>query len=753
MKMIFIKSALLTFIVMFLAHAKVEARHIVGGDVTYRCVGISGTQVTFEITFIMYRDSRGGGANFDNPARFGLYRGGGDSWSHISTREENVTNVTELNLDTGNPCLEVPTSIGVQSGTYQFEITVNISETDNYMIAYQRCCRNNTIFNIVDPGDTGAAFSVTITPFAQRECDNSPSFNDFPPVVICANSLLEFDHSARDIDGDQIVYSFCTPGAAGGTDGVGFGDRDACTGITPLPANCRPPFDDVLFRFPDFSFDRPLGDDIQINQVSGLLSGIPTQTEQFVVGVCATTFRNGVEIGRISRDFQFNVTTCEVAVNASINATMIEDGNRFIVNQCGDPSVDFINLSTDEAKISSYRWEFDVLGDLVEFDTRDVSITFPDTGRYEGFLFLNDGGQFDNCKDSAEIIVNIFPSINADFEIDFDTCVAGPIDFIDLSVSGAGPIQAHDWNFTSTDVSNEPNPSFTYTTPGDKLVKLVVEDENECMDSIERTIRYFPVPPLIVVQPSVFIGCVPATIRFNNLSSPIDETYDIIWDFGDGNTVNEISPSHIYEETGVFSVGVDITSPLGCETSEFFENIITVLDSPTAGFSFTPENPSNFNLSVDFIDESENAVSWLWDFGGVGSLEQNPSFTFQDTGFVEVVQVVSHPSGCTDTLSILLDIEPLVTLHLPNAFTPNNDGLNDTFKGKGFFDGFQNYRMQIWNRWGELLYETNDPDAGWNGQKENAGTPSPVGVYVYTVEYIGPRGENENLKGHVSLLR
>ncbi|MDF1698127.1 MAG: PKD domain-containing protein [Saprospiraceae bacterium] len=731
-------------------------KHIVGGDVTYRCKGINGTTVTFEITFTMYRDSKGGGANFDNNAVFGIFKGNGDNWAFQRVIRENPQNVGAINIDTGNPCLEVPTGIGVEKGVYKFDVVLQISDTDSYMIAYQRCCRNNTIFNILDPDITGAVYSVTISPRAQATCDNSPTFDEFPPVVICANSLLEFDHSATDIDGNQIEYSFCAPTAAGGIAGVNFGDPEACDGITPNPSNCGPPFDEVRFRLPDYRFDRPLGGDpvVGLNSFTGLISGVPNTIGQFVVGICATTYNtNGEVIGRINRDFQFNVTTCEVAVQAQIAADKIINGEEFIINSCGENTVEFVNISTDQSKIFSYDWELDVNGDLVEFDTRDITYTFPDTGSYKGFLFLNKQGDFIDCQDSAEITINIFPEITSDFDFTYDTCTAGPVDFVDLSSSGAGPILDWSWTFENDGYSSEQNPSYRYKTPGVKSVQLAVGDRNECRDSIVKEITWFPVPPLVIVEPNQFVGCVPATISFNNLSSPIDETYDIIWDFGDGNIVNEISPSHVYEEVGNYSVNVDITSPIGCTISNNFSNWITILDSPTAGFSYSPENPSIFNKTVDFTDESIGATAVLWNFNGIGSVNPNPSFTFPDTGFVEVIQIVTHPTGCTDTAFVILDIEPLVTLHMPNAFTPNNDGLNDTFKGKGFFDGFNKYQMNVWNRWGEKIYETNDPNQGWNGQKNNNGTNSPLGVYVYTITYEGPRGEQKELKGHVTLIR
>ncbi|MFT6333887.1 MAG: gliding motility-associated-like protein [Halioglobus sp.] len=754
MKKKYLKYSVFLFVLaFFMMPLQSYAKHIVGGDVTYKFMSRQGGNVTFEVTFTMYRDSQGGGAQFDNQGRFGLFRGNGNSWSHVRTYIENPADIQTIDIDTGNPCLEVPSGIGVQSGVYKFSVTFEVSTTESYMIAYQRCCRNNSIFNILSPEDTGAVFSTTISPFAQAEGDNSPTFNDFPPVVICANSLLNFDHSATDVDGDQIVYSFCTPLSAGGTDGVSVGMADDCTGITPNPMNCLPPFDEVNFRLPQYRFDDPLGNGVNVAQNTGLISGVPMVLGQFVVGVCATTFRNGVEIGRLSRDFQFNVTNCEISVQASIGANDIVDGEQFIVNSCGDFDVDFVNLSSDVTKIFSYDWQFDILGDLVEFDTKDISYTFPDTGRYEGVLLLNNSGDFDNCKDTAYLIVNIFPEIIADFEFMYDTCIAGPVDFTNLSTTGAGNILINEWTFEQNEKSDFINPTYMYSAPGVKPIKLAVEDKNECRDSLVQDLTWYPVPSLIIVEPNMFIGCVPSSISFNNLSAPIDSTYDVIWDFGDGTTVNEISPTHIYEEVGNYSISVDITSPLDCQTDTSFGDWIRVLESPEAGFSFTPEMPSIFNRTVDFIDESSGAVSWFYNIDGLGFLERNPTYTFSDTGIVEVVQVVTHPSGCTDSLAILLDIKPLVTLHMPNAFTPNNDGLNDFFKGKGFFDGFQDYRMNVWNRWGEKVYETLDPNVGWNGKKDNSGENSPVGVYVYTIQYTGPRGEANELKGHVTLIR
>lgn len=757
------KLLLLTFFLSgILLSPKVEARHIVGGEVLYECIGIDTIKntVRFKITAFVYRDSRGGGAPFDAPANFGLYRSRGTVWIHQETFRVGLASDSAIEIDRSNPCLVVPDNVGVDEGRYEFEIELEISDTDSYQIVYQRCCRNNTIFNIRNPESTGAAYTATITPLAQRECDNSPTFNQFPPVVICADARLSFDHGATDVDGDQIVYSFCTPIAAGGVRGVNGSGGMACDGITPEPSNCPPPFESVTYKTNlGYRVDNPLGGDPQVvlDESTGLITGTPRTQGQFVVGICAASYRNGVLINEMKRDFQFNVTECEILVDAHIESTRVVDvaNQEYEIISCGPQKIIFENESTDPNYITSYNWEFVVAnGDTLKSTERNAEITFPGVGQYEGFMYLNREQEFEDCKDTATISVSIFPSNDADFTFAYDTCVAGPVSFTDKSVSGAGELVRWLWNFGDDNTSERENPNHKYALPGTKNVTMVSIDKNNCADTISKTFSWQPVPPLLIVKPDRFVGCEPATITFQNLSSPIDDTYDIVWDFGDGTTGTEISPSHVYEQAGVYKVTLDVTSPIGCTTSASFGEWIRIEQSPRAGFTFTPDEPSIFRNEIDFMDQSQDAISWLYIMDEYGALyEQNPSFTFPDTGVVDVSQIVTHETGCTDTFTTMIDIMPVSVLHMPNAFTPNADGLNDEFRGTGYFLGIQNYEMQIFNRWGELLYTTDDPLQGWDGRKSSDGVMAPPGVYIYKVYYEPARGKPKSQKGHVTLVR
>ena len=205
---------------------------------------------------------------------------------------------------------------------------------------------------------------------------------------------------------------------------------------------------------------------------------------------------------------------------------------------------------------------------------------------------------------------------------------------------------------------------------------------------------------------------------------------------------------------GVFSVGVMITSPIGCFTEAFFPDWITIKESPQSIFTFSPEEPSNFNPTVTFTNFSTNHIQQQWIFDQLGrSNEDHPVFTFQDTGQYEVALIAIHANGCRDTSTAVIDVIPRVTYHMPNAFTPNGDGRNDEFIGAGFVVGMQAFEMTIWNRWGELLFVSESPEFAWNGSKNNSGDVLPSGVYVYQIKYLDPRGEQVELNGFATLIK
>ncbi len=743
----YIKRNITTIFLLFIA-SNLMGRHIIGGEITYVCNGNG----SYTFTMSIYRDCGSDGAEFDDPAVVTIYRGNGSPFSLFE--EVPMVGISgpiqQIPPDVG-PCMEV-LPVCVEKATYEFTTDLPFS-SQSYHIVYQRCCRNNTINNLVNPEESGATYTIELTSEAQSECNDSPVFNDFPPIVICAGQDINFDHSATDPDGDQLVYSFCSPLLGGGVEGTPEmpGDPSACNGVAPDPA-CPPPFPNVNFLLPTFDALNPMAGDPQvtIDPNTGLISGVPDILGQFVVGVCVEEYRNGVLMSTVRRDFQFNVTSCTPVVDALIGADEVINDNEFIILSCGNNTVVFDNQSIQQQNIVDYQWSFDLPSGPAQPSEWDPSIEFPGLGTYNGTLLLNPDTE---CSDTAFIEVNILPEINADFSFVYDTCVSAPVVFTDLSTTGSGTMVSWDWNFGDGNNSTDQHPEHLYMVPGNLPVSLTVTDINGCMDTEVIPIPYFPVPALVVIEPTSFYGCEPLEVFFSNLSFPVDSTYDIIWDFGDGTTANEVSPTHVYEE-GVYSVSVDITSPIGCHTDASWDDWVTVLGSPVAGFDYNPKSLNNFESTATFTDLSQDAVEWEWIFGTHGTSNlQNPVFTFPDTGKQEVLQIVFHESGCPDTAVAILDVIPEIRYYMPNAFSPNYDAINDLFMGTGVFGGITDFSMTIWNRWGEMIFETNDPFEGWNGRKNNVGVMSPVGVYIYLTTFTGPRGEPFRLKGHATLIK
>ncbi len=729
---------------------QVSALHIIGGVLSYKCLG-NGTKANtklYEFTLKMYRDCFGSGAGFDQQAPISIFRG--TNTTALSTDLVPRSPVTNINPPS-NPCLVVPPNVCVEEASYIFRKELDIS-TQTYTVSYQRCCRNAGISNLTMPGNQGITITMEITPDAQTVCNNSPTFNTFPPIAICVNNPVNFNHAATDVDGDQIVYEFCAPFQGGGNGGGGGGN---CNSTSPNPA-CPPPYKEVIYATPTFNALLPLGGNpiLAIDANTGIITGTPDILGQFVVGVCAKEYRNGKLLSILRRDFQFNVVACKNVVDAIVQGS--EVASSYIVESCGKDTLNFVNLTPASPAITGFLWEFTIGGNKVTTTTKDAKIAFPGPGTYAGKLIVNPDPT--GCSDTANIVARVHPKLTADFNSRFDTCIAGPVEFVDITKVSTNKLKSWFWSFSDGTIDSVKAPFHNFVNPAKYLAYLKVVDDNRCADSIAKTIDWFPVPPVLIVQPSRYLGCPPIAIEFNNLSKPVDSTYRITWDFGDSTVSNSFKPSHVYNKVGVYSVKVSLLSPIGCRTEKEFKNLIRIASNPVSDFKYSPQaNISSINSKVNFQDLSKGAIAWNWTFGEYldrYAIQKNPTYSFKDTGVHTIRLLITDVNGCTDSSTQIIDVIPEVRLFMPNAFTPNGDGDNELFLPNGIFDGISGYNFSIWNRWGEKIFETTDISEGWNGRLKNVGNNTLVdGVYQYSIQYTEPRGKVVKRQGFVNLIK
>ncbi len=759
----------LVIVFLLLNNFSLSADHIVGGEMTYRCLG--GGDYEFEL-YVYQECLQSDPIPFEQNIRIAIYECDGtiDCASLIQhnidpvnasvtnflttlvSEEEIIPNDIECLIPSNIPC--------VTRGTYKFRLSdsgITLANSPNtYYIVYQRCCRNERIVNIPNPTEQGNSFFVGITPFAQEVCNNSPTFNNFPDLITCQNFDIDYFHSATDTDGDSLVYFFDTPVHGGGTI---ESSRD-CDGTQPEPP-CPPPYRRIDFNT-GYSSTNPLGisfrdtinTSVTIDSMTGFISGIPSVAGLFVISAVVEEYRDGRLLGAVRRDFQHQIVPCERSITAIITSDEVIGDNAFRTTVCQEGSILFEHESQPSEFVNSIRWNFDLKnGTVAASNNEQIQVDFPIFGDYLGTLYVNEESK--NCADSATINVSIFPETIANFEFDYDTCDANaPVNFINLSTTQSDGIDTYNWNFGDGSTSTDFMPTHQYTSAGALEVTLTAIDENNCSAEEIKTLDYFPLSEELFPPPMGIDECAPVDITFDNLEGILTDDYAINWNFGDGNTSTEVAPTHVYENSGNFGVTLSILSPSGCQTESVYGNLVRVSPSPTADFSFTPEEIKIVNPTANFIDQSLNAASWNWDFNGLDrSNEQNPVFTFPDTGMQVVTLIVEHQSGCTDTTSAIIDIIPSIDLFVPNAFTPNGDGLNDLFLPVGFSFGSLEYRFSIWNRWGEQVFSTMTFGEGWNGQKNNVGKVAPSGVYTYLIEFVDNRGEKHTRQGYATLVR
>ncbi|MEM9822802.1 MAG: PKD domain-containing protein, partial [Bacteroidota bacterium] len=606
-----ITSYLYLFMLLLLGQNQVWATHIVGGELTYTCLGNN----QFEITLTVFRDCFNGVPYFDNPASIGIFDSDNQLVTNLGDPQSSVGGeliVSLMNDDTlnpvlTNPCLVVPPNVCVHTTTYRDTVMLP-SREGGYQLSYQRCCRNATIQNIIGPLDSGATYGVTITEKALNECNSSAKFNDWPPLYICVNEPIIFDQSAVDIDGDSIVYKMCTPllGAS-------------YSAPNPQPPN-NPPYDPINWIDPPYSVNNmlnglPGGAPLQIDINTGLLTGLPNTPGQFVVGICIEEYRDDELISTTRRDFQYNVGICGETVSSFFSPEVV----------CEEELTVFFQNESENA--DQFEWYFNDPGNPgFVSNEMDPSYTFSDTGTYIIMLIAEPSNQ---CVDTFMQEINIqFPSLTAAFDLDLTDCSDSlTIVVSDLSTDSISTPVAWNWtlsqDFTVIGISDQQNPSFTVVNSGIYILELEVVAANGCVRSIQEAFNANVIDE--VIEADEVTICPDDSVPLNPIFS---FAYAYQW-FPEEGLDDPNSPNPIASPDTTTIYTVLISDPDGnCQLEQSIAVIVPEriqLDVPAD----TTICSTNFLLSAT----SDQATEYLW--------ASDPDFdqTLGDSATIEVTPI------------------------------------------------------------------------------------------------------------------
>lgn len=427
---------------------------------------------------------------------------------------------------------------------------------------------------------------------------------------------------------------------------------------------------------------------------------------------------------------------------------------------CHQQAVSFFDSSTvaNSNTIAAWNWTF---GDAGTSALQNPQRTYATFGQYSvGLIVTTNNG----CKDtiSKDVVVHPLPTaaFNTGNACMGDTTYYSNQSTIPVNITNDG-ISIWNWNLgDNSALVTTTNTSHLYAAIGSYTVELTVVSEFGCADSISRTVVINP-NPVVAFTADDTLGCEPLCVNFadaSGISSGANAAWS--WNLADGAAANGTTASHCYSNDSVFapklfSITLTVTSDSGCVSTLTKNNYITVYPLPVADFTVSPSTSTITDPVITITNLSTGADFWAWTFGGsmtdTSSLQNPPAQTYVDTGTYTMRLITNTQYNCTDTSYQTIIIRPDFMLYIPNAFTPNDDGVNDVFIPKGMF--VTEFEMFIFDRWGNLVYKTDDMTKPWNGTVNGGKDIAQQDVYVYYVKVTDFRVTHHSFKGIVILLK
>ncbi|WP_340113891.1 PKD domain-containing protein [Maribellus mangrovi] len=455
-----------------------------------------------------------------------------------------------------------------------------------------------------------------------------------------------------------------------------------------------------------------------------------------------------IEFGGMPNDPEVKLSAVAyVDVTASEHPEL--DKNKVKMLFCGGMTHPF-EIAFTNGNPSVVLEELDAGVSIEDHTSYNPVISVPEYGTYSFLLTMTDEA---SCQYTDTLQIGIHNQPQATFDLDEDECYGYNLQ---LAYIGTTLEEAEfTWYYNSEEFATGIGMESVTIPLGfehiDRTVGLKINEQG-CTDvSAPRNVM---AKPDIVVSAENTEGCSPLQVDFSATSSNPAASY--LWDFDDGNTSPEQHPAHQFinseDNLRPFDVSLTVVDENNCENTAIYDSLVAVYPVPVSDFYFEPSEVLITDPEVHFINTSHAALSYLWDFGdSTFSDITNPVHRYDAMNIYSVSLITDNDFECRDTI-----VKPVVVtfdrLFPPNAFSPNATLEEDReFRvyGEGVVD--EGYQLLIFNRWGEIIFESNSQNTGWDGSMKN-NEFAPAGVYTWVLQYTDFAGEQHKQQGTVTLL-
>ena len=420
---------------------------------------------------------------------------------------------------------------------------------------------------------------------------------------------------------------------------------------------------------------------------------------------------------------------------------------------CSPLEVNFLNLSDGAV---TYEWNF---GDGDQSATTHANHTFTtDPGEDATYTVSMIARSVFGCTDTAEVSVHVFAQPVADFVTSSTQLTFPETDITFSNTSVHGENTDFFWTFGDGQVSyNEHPETHVYDTWG--TYDITLEVDNGYCSSVASTAVQIVAPSPTIGFSGGGTGCAPLTVQFEN-ESTYASSYR--WVFSDGSERSDDSPVHVFTEPGVYDVTLYVEGYEGTELVEAHSAVVEVYPTAEAAFTLNPNHVMVPGQPVFFLNLSEGATEYAWDFGdGASSIAETPIHEYREAGVYDVTLTANNAWGCSTTYTlpeaVLAEAGGLMVF--PTAFTPSSTGSNGGYYDPTGYDndvfrpmhvGVESYELMVFTKWGEMIFFSNDVNVGWDGYIE--GKLASTDVYAWKASAVLSNGETLHQVGNVTLL-